>query len=171
MPIKNYSTGVAEEKTVGEIMGLLAAKGARHIQITYDEQARPSGIAFVVSVKTAESPEIGVPIPFKLPCNFDGVFKAMESSYKDWSARNRFRVNPESKLQARRVAWRIIKDWVAAQMALIEAEQASLIQVFLPYAVQRTPNGGEITMYDRFLQQALRQKALPEGETPEEGNA
>jgi hypothetical protein len=157
MAIKNYTTSVAEEKTVGEIMALLAAKGARQILIDYDEQNRPKGVQFIVAIKqSTEDP--GVPVPFRLPCNFDGVFRAMSKAYKDVYARNRFERNPENRAQARRVAWRIIKDWIDSQMALVEAEQATLAQVFLPYAVS---NEG-VTMFDRFLEQVNRQKALPE---------
>lgn len=153
MPIKNYTTEIPEEKTVGEIMGLLAGKGARSIRVDYDDQNRPIGVSFIVVFH-------GVPIPFKLPCNFEGVFKAMADEYVQSGPRYRWERKPESKAQARRVAWRIIKDWVAAQMALIEAEQASLIQVFLPYAMQ--DEGGGRTMYDRFLEHIDKTKALPE---------
>ena len=51
------------------------------------------------------------------------------------------RVNED---QARRVAWRIVRDWVEAQMAIVELEMAKVDQVFLPYA--RTPNGQ--TLYE-----------------------
>jgi hypothetical protein len=151
MPIKNYTTEVSEERTVGEIMSLLAQKGARSIQIDYDDRNRPQGISFIIFVLEA-------PIPFKLPCDFDGVFRYMAKEYKDRAARLRFEQKPESMEQARRVAWRIIKDWVAAQMALIDAGQAALAQVFLPY-VKMQEQGG-ISMYDKFLQQVASQKAL-----------
>lgn len=153
MPIKNYTTSVAEDKTVMEIQGLLALKGARSIQIEYDEKARPSSVSFIILIQE-------VPVPFRLPCNFDGVFKSMLAGYKSWSAKNQFQRNPESMKQARRCAWRIIKDWVAAQMALIEAEQATLVQVFLPYAIM-DPNS-KVTAYDRFMLQVSNQKCLPE---------
>ena len=39
--------------------------------------------------------------------------------------------------QARRVAWRIIKDWVEAQMAIVATKMVTLPQVFLPYAVNK----------------------------------
>ena len=152
MAIKNYTTEVDEGKTVGEIMGLLAGKGARAVQIDYDAQQRPQGVSFVVMV-------LDVPIPFKLPCDFEGVFKALGARYKDRHARIRWERNPSSMAQARRVAWRIIKDWVAAQMAIIEAGQATMAQVFLPYVKINEQNG--ITMYDRFLEQVSSQKALP----------
>ena len=138
--IKNYTTSVTEEKTVGEIMGLLAAKGARSIQINYDDQARPMGVSFMLVLES-------VPVPFKLPCNFDGVFRALAANYKDRSAKVRFERNLANRLQARRVAWRIVKDWVAAQMALVEAEQATMAQVFLPYVSYRDG----LTYYDKFM--------------------
>jgi hypothetical protein len=37
--------------------------------------------------------------------------------------------------QARRVAWRITKDWVEVQLAIIETRMMTTAQVFLPYAV------------------------------------
>jgi hypothetical protein len=37
--------------------------------------------------------------------------------------------------EAVRVAWRIVKDWVEAQMALVETQMVSTQDVFLPYAV------------------------------------
>ncbi len=41
------------------------------------------------------------------------------------------------ELQAVRTAWRIVKDWVEAQMALVETKMASTTEVFLPYAIGR----------------------------------
>ena len=158
MPIKNYTTEVSEERTVGEIMGLLAGKGARSIQVIYDERGRPNGVSFMLIIQE-------MPIPFKLPCNFDGVFRALANGYKDRYAKARFERNPANKDQARRIAWRIVKDWVAAQLALIEAEQATLAQVFLPYCVMSGAGLGEaVTMYDRFLEEVSHQKALGAGE-------
>lgn len=162
MPIKNYTTSVSEDKTVGEIMGLLASKGARTIQVLYDEQARPTGVSFMLFINET-------PVPFKLPCNFDGVFRALLNGYKDRMARARFERNPENRAQSRRIAWRIVKDWVAAQMALIEAEQATLAQVFLPYCVMQHGNGVDaaVTMYDRFLEEVSNQRQLGTGNKPQ----
>jgi hypothetical protein len=153
MSIKNYTTSISEDKTVGEIMGLLAGKGARSIRIDYDELNRPSAVSFTVVIQDW-------PVPFKLPCSFDGVFKAMKAERTrhvyQWER------DPKNREQSRRVAWRIIKDWVAAQMALIEAEQASLAQVFLPYAVVNPASG--MTAFDQFMLQATSQKVLSAGE-------
>lgn len=35
--------------------------------------------------------------------------------------------------QAARVGWRILKDWIEAQLALIETGMVTIEQVFLPY--------------------------------------
>ncbi len=37
------------------------------------------------------------------------------------------------KAQAERIAWRICKTWLEAQITLINLEQAKLEEVFLPY--------------------------------------
>ena len=39
--------------------------------------------------------------------------------------------------QAERIAWRNVKDWIAAQLALVETEQAAMEQVFLPYLLDQ----------------------------------
>lgn len=35
--------------------------------------------------------------------------------------------------QAERVAWRVAREWLLAQLAIIEAQMATLDQVMLPY--------------------------------------
>lgn len=120
MPIKNFTTKVSEARTVSEIQELLAKKGASAIQIEYVNQ-RPEALRFVIEVDN-------MPVPFRLPCNFDGVKRALlKSSKTAFLGRDQERY--------RRIAWRIVKDWIDAQMALIEAEQAALAEVFLPYVV------------------------------------
>jgi hypothetical protein len=46
---------------------------------------------------------------------------------------------------ARNVAWRVVKDWVEAQLAIIETRMVTTAQVFLPYAV--TANGQTLYEY------------------------
>ncbi|HEX8506914.1 MAG TPA: hypothetical protein VF630_16230 [Hymenobacter sp.] len=121
MAILNYTTKIAPSKTVGEIQGILAKAGCRKIVTDYDEQGEPSALTFMVPMQER-------PVYFALPCNREGVLKAM----------TRDRKVPRSACtpaQAQRVAWRIIKDWCEAQLAIIEAGQAQLAEVFLPYAV------------------------------------
>ena len=59
--------------------------------------------------------------------------------------------------QAEKIAWRILKDWVKAQIALIESGQAELAQIFMPYA--KDVNGQ--TLFHHWMES--KQKALPSG--------
>jgi hypothetical protein len=140
MPIKNYTTKVNEHRSVAEIQGTLAGKGARSIVIDYD-----NGIPLAVRFTLLLQDQL---IPFRLPCNVDGVFRAIAGEYKDRYARAKYERNPANREHARWIAWRIVKDWVEAQMAIVEAEQAELAQVFLPYAVVGQEG---LTVYEQFL--------------------
>lgn len=115
MPILNYTTKVPVNRTLSEISGKLAKAGAQGILTDYQD-GEASGITF--SIET----EHGL-VYFKLPANIAGVSKALadDNCYRDEG-------------HARRVAWRILKDWIEAQLAIIEAGMAELSQVFLPYA-------------------------------------
>jgi len=116
MAILNYTTTINTEKTASEIQKKLASSGAQAVLSEYDN----NGIMCAMSFRINN-------IYFRLPINIEGVYKAMNKDsriprgYKTYS-------------QASRVAWRIIKDWIEAQIAIIQAGQAELIQVFFPYA-------------------------------------
>ncbi len=126
MAILNYTTKISSDKTVGEIQSLLGKKGVKSVQIEYDK-SRPTAILFVLHLDSGQN------ITFRLPCNVEGVLKAMQRDSK---------IPRSSKTteQAERTAWRIIKDWTEAQMAIVEAGQAVMEEVFLPYAVMPSTN-------------------------------
>src|SRR5262245_61084276 len=144
----NYTTEIEPIRTAGEIMGLLAVKGAQAIMIDYD-QAEPIGISFKITIKGQE-------IFFKLPCNIDGAYEAMQ----------RMKIPPRyvNKDQAKRTAWRIIKAWVEAQMAIIDCGQAEMAEVFLPYALTSTGQ----TLFQRIQKDPAR--LLTAGEPEPESN-
>lgn len=125
MPILNYTTKIDSYKTISEIQKILALNGASKIIIDNDTISNnPIALAFCI-------PFHGSPIAFSLPCNFEGVLKAMKQSSKV----PRSLCNDE---QALRVGWRIVKDWVEAQMAIVQAQLADMAEVFLPYAVTKS---------------------------------
>ena len=125
MPILNYTTSISEHRTVGEIQQILAKAGAKAVSIDYGEQGEPIALTFLVEIQ-------GTMVNFRLPTRYDGVLKKLVN---DPNVPKKFK----DRSQALRVSWRIIKDWVEAQLAIIEAGQAELAEVFLPYAV--TPSG------------------------------
>jgi len=128
-PIANYTTTVTAKKSIKEIEDMLVAHGARQILMDYDHQGKPVGLAFIVATA------FGV-MPFRIPANI-GKVKAVLT-------KQRVRVEVSEELAAR-VAWRILKDWVRAQMAILEAEMVSIDQVFLPY--MQMAEGGK-TLYE-----------------------
>jgi hypothetical protein len=124
MPILNYTTKIDSYKTISEIQQILSKNGGKKMIIDNNNAGLPIALTFCVDWRGAQ-------LAFALPCNFEGVLKAMKRS----SNVPRSLCTEE---QALRVGWRIIKDWVAAQMAIVESELASMAEVFLPYAVTKT---------------------------------
>jgi len=136
MPLLNYTTSVAATRTAAEMTHVLAVKGASQIMMTYDA-GRPTGLAF--AMPTAHGLR-----RFTLPVNVERVAKVL---------RNDRRVPPRYKSpeQAERVAWRIIKDWLEAQLAITETEMVTLDQVMLPY--MHSDDGR--TVWELYLDQQL----------------
>lgn len=125
MPLLNYTTRIPTNKTVGEIQKLLAKAGANAILSEYDNNGEVTAVSFKMSVRNNE-------IGFRLPVEPDKVLLVLKTQRG---------VEPRYKTveHAKRVAWRIVKDWVEAQLAIIETQMVEAEQVFLPYAI--TSNG------------------------------
>jgi hypothetical protein len=117
MPILNYSTKIDPTKSIGEITALLAKRGVRKIVADYDEKGNPVMLTFSMMLRET-------PVFYALPCNWEGVQLALRKQ----GAESRCRTED----QARRVSWRILKDWIEAQMAIVDAQMASLPEIFLP---------------------------------------
>ena len=121
MAILNYTTSISTEKTASEIQKKLAMAGAQAVLSEYDND----GIMYAMSFRIEG-------LYFRLPLNIEGTYQALKNG-KDKNGRpipNKFKTYE----QASRVSWRVLKDWIEAQVAIIEAGQAELRQVFLPYA-------------------------------------
>ena len=127
--LANYTTEVAAEKSAFEIQTMLRDHGAIAVSIRYGSEKNPSGIAFLIKTR------IG-PAQFELPANAAAVEKLLLSlrtkKPETWHSDYK-QVMQRVHDQAARVAWRILRDWVRAQLAIIETEMVTLDQVFLPY--------------------------------------
>ena len=121
MGILNYSTLVPVNRTLAQIEGILVSHGARAIMVNYNNAQEPESLSFIVPSANGE-------LSFRLPANIKAVEKVME--------RDRL-PGYRKEGQPARVAWRILKNWVDAQMAIIEAEMVSLEEVFLPYLLAK----------------------------------
>lgn len=141
MPILNYTTSIEVSKTMGEIQSALARRGVTRISTLYDDAGLAAGLGF--TMKT----DYGMR-DFELPVRTDGVLAAMKNDPKV----NRSACTPA---QAARVAWRITKDWLEAQSALIDAQLATLDEVMMPYMVAGYEGDRAVTMYGAFRDKQL----------------
>ena len=139
MAILNYTTKIKAERTASEIQEKLAKAKAQAIMSEYDE----SGVMCAMSFRILSQHGM---LSFRLPVNIDSVFRAIS---QDENIPKRLR----TKEQAARVAWRITKDWIEAQLAIVEAEMADLKEVFLPYM----QNQVGITLYQTLKHNDFKQ--------------
>jgi hypothetical protein len=139
----NYSTTIDVHKTLGEIHKSLAAHGAKKVMYDYDNNGHIQALCFTVFSPDGER---GI----KLPANASAIFEVLKQQKRS----GKIKTNPDYA-QAERVAWRIIKDWVEAQMAILESQMVQFEEIFLPYMMN---NKGQ-TFF-----QAYQQKQLMSGE-------
>ena len=141
MPLLNYSTKVPADRTIAEVMTILANKGALEIITMYDTEHQPCGLKWRM-----DSPY--GPLAYALPVNVEAVFNIM-TDQRLMSTNQKARQD-----QARRTAWRILKVWVQAQMALLETNMVAMEEIFLPYMLS-----GDQTLYQALQANSFR--ALP----------
>ena len=119
MAIKNYTTTKHPCESIGEIQAALAKGGAKKVMIDYDESGEPKSLAFALETERGF-------IGFQLPANIEGVYEVFK--------KQKVRADIE---QAKKTAWRNVRDWVLAQMDFIEAGNATLQEAFLPYLTNK----------------------------------
>jgi len=129
MPIMNYTTKIDPYKTHGEIQIALAKHGAKKIMTDYDDDGRLGAISFLIDTPTGLK-------AIRLPAKVDAVHHTL--------IKQKVKCDRE---QAERVAWRILKDWVDAQMAILESEMVDMDEIFLPYMLDST---GNQTLYEAY---------------------
>lgn len=133
MPILNYTTKIDIFTTIGQIQGQLVKHGAKKILQDYDDKGNIIALSFTINTPTGIR---GI----RLPANVEAVQKVL--------TKQKVKCDRE---QAERVAWRIIKDWVLAQMAILESEMVEIDEVFLPYMVN---NNGQ-TLFEAYRNNQL----------------
>lgn len=132
MPILNYTTTIDAHKTVTEVQRLLATHGARAIMVEYDQAGNPTGLAFQIM-------RGDYLLRYRLPCRHTNILAILR---KDPAVRPTQR----TPAHALRVAWRILLNWCEVQIALIEAEMATIDEVFFPYML----TGSDRTIHEQW---------------------
>jgi hypothetical protein len=119
MPLKNYTTTIKASKTIGEIQEILAQRGARQIMIDYQD-GRANRVCFTIDTPIGLQAVV-------LPVQPDRVLAVLrrDGVKADYT-------------RAENVAWRIAKDWLVDQLAILDTEMVTIDQVLLPYFVDRS---------------------------------
>jgi hypothetical protein len=124
----NYSTSIPAARTIGECQDILASAGAAAVAVQY-ENREPVGLSFRIATPRGLR-------DFSLPVNVDGVEQLLGNAHAAGrlsSSRGRNAASFTTRKHAAAVAWRVVKDWLEAQVALINADMVTLDQVMLPY--------------------------------------
>lgn len=122
------------------IQKTLASHKAKEIMFRYDGNGHITAIEFSLEIN-------GTLYLFRLPARVQNVERIL---YGD-----RF-LSDAQKEQAYRTAWANIRDWIAAQCAMIDTEQVKPEEVFLPYML----NAQGQTLFEAMID---RQFLLPSG--------
>lgn len=122
VPALNYTTKIPADKTLGEVQRMLGKAGASAVALLYDEGV-VAGMTFRINTGAG-------PRDFRLPVDVDAMAALLA---KGRPAGGMSLAVYRSREHAERVAWRVAKDWLAAQITLIDAHLATLEQVMLPY--------------------------------------
>ena len=126
--IKNYTS--TSKNTFDIIQKCLAAHRAQKLMFDYGKNGEIEALSFAMDVD-------GRTIGFRLPARIDQVEIVLKEA-------KRWRSHDDLHEQAYRTGWANIRDWVTAQMALVDTRMAKVQEVFLPYMVQK---GGK-TLYE-----------------------
>lgn len=115
--IKNYTSNSAN--TFNKIQKILTSHKAKQMFFEYDDNGKVKSLGFALDIN-------GRLVGFKLPARVQAVKQIFENEG--------YRYKED---QPYKTAWANIKDWLDAQMALIDTNQVKLEEVFLPYAVNK----------------------------------
>ena len=148
MALKNYTTEVEAEKSAAEMLRRLTRFGAREITQEFDREGELAGLRFAIDTKHGRQ-------QFRLPARWQAVQTLLRQQYNDAVPGVERRHTTER--WARRVGWRILRDWLDAQLALVEVNMVSLEETMLPYLL--VPDTDQ-TLYEAFVERGVPRPAV-----------
>lgn len=141
MGLKCYTTKVPAHQSISEIQEMLVKRRVTGFMYQYEvpSNGRVESLSFAIVVGSNNET-----ISFRLPLRWKLVQETMS---KDGTIPQSYRLRARTDDDyAYRVAWRILREWVDAQCAVIDVKMTRIQEVFLPYAV--TPDG--TTLFDKI---------------------
>jgi hypothetical protein len=143
MKLKNYTS--ASGNTFAVIQKCLVDHKAKQIIFEYDSQGRATGLLFSLEI---EGKTLGFRLPARLE-KVEGIFYQSKKTRYSWE--KPAPLSQKEKDQAYRTAWANIRDWITAQMALIDTEMVKLEEVFLPYLLSQGKTFFEVIQERGYL--------------------
>lgn len=138
MPLANYTSTVAVSKSLAEITKALVRGGARGIAQEYgDMSGNVTALEFAIPMP-GQHGQVHV-LRYVLPLRPDEVRTVLTKQRVE--ARY---LTPE---HVERVTWRVLRDWVLAQVTMIESGMLTLPEVMFPY--MRASDGD--TVYQNWI--------------------
>ena len=122
----NYTTKISAAQTVAEMQALLAQHGARRISVDYDASGVPRSLDFVLGTPHSQR-------AFSLPASVDRMQRLLAAEDTAGRLKSGSKAERTSRAQAERVAWRVMKTWLEAQLALVAAEMIDIDQALLAF--------------------------------------
>lgn len=123
-------------RSIAEITRRLVEHGATQVLQNYD-QGRVVGLAFALPTPRGVQ-------QYRLPVDIAAVEKVMGAYRSGIPPRY------QTTEQAERVGWRILKDWIEAQLAIVATQMVTVDEVLLPYMLL----DGD-TIYQHYLSAQL----------------
>ncbi|GAI21136.1 unnamed protein product [marine sediment metagenome] len=131
MPILDYTTKVPVSRTIAQIEAKLVEHGARAVMKEYGDDGRIKALSFNVKMPNGE-------LPIRMPIDTAATLRVLKRQWDERLIESKY----TTEEHAYRVAFRIVKDWIEAQMSLLETEMVRMEEIFLPYVI--TPGGQTI---------------------------
>jgi hypothetical protein len=151
--VKNYTTSIPAAKSISEIEDMLLQVGAVNFMKRADPVTRQYiEVAFQIEVS-------GIAVSYRLPARMDSISQMLASQYNREHSR-KAKDAEEFEKQAYDTAWRILRDWVDAQIEIIRIGMVQAEEVFLPYMLMDR----NTTVYDRFINDGGMRQLLGKGD-------
>ena len=122
MALKNTYSEVPVDRIIQTIQKTLVNHKAKQLMFEYGDGGRIYSLTFSLEINKKLH-------AFKLPARTKNVEHILYGTRS---------LIPTQKEQAYRTAWANIRDWISAQMALIETGMVKFEEVFLPYMVSHS---------------------------------
>jgi hypothetical protein len=142
----NYTTKISARITAGECVQILADAGAEAVALQYHEGA-PVGLIFTIATPGGRA-------DFVMPVDVAAMRKVLRAAdFESLHTSSARLADLRSERHAANVAWRVVKDWLEANVALIAAQMVTLDGVMLPYL--QLKSGG--TLLDEYRQYGVKE--------------